>query len=56
MTYTDLGGTRWERPEDAADYWAELARHSLTKGFPVVAQRHTQKRDDARSAIDQEGS
>jgi hypothetical protein len=30
-------------PGDASDYWAERARHSRAKGFPVVAQQHAQK-------------
>ena len=56
MTYTDLDGTVWERPEDAADYWAERARHSRAKGFYVVAQHHAEKRDDALAAINREGA
>lgn len=51
MSYTDADGTTWERAEDAEKYWAERARHSKAKGYPVLARQHERKSRSAQPPL-----
>ena len=49
--YSDLKwGMEWKDPREEASYWRERERHSLAKGFPVVAAQHRRKAEAAEEA------